>query len=194
MFAICNSEMLAQNKAKDEILADSDTIEKEYQGNDIFKAFFLDAGYGANKFGFGLGFRYWNLGFSFGLAGIGESMPSYQRDWGDGKIITPETAVNQKAFSSIHVTTDLYYFHDIDDNFTAFVNLGYGVGTDSVLANHKDNLNTNIQNRYYPVGTENESGITYGLGIQYFLEQWIGFGLGYHSRRGVYAQINYFWF
>ena len=193
-FAICNSTILAQNKAKEEILDDGEAIEKEYKGNDIFKAFFLDAGYGANKFGFGLGVRYWNLGFAFGVAGLGESIPSYQRNWGDNKVITPETAVNQKSYSSIHVMTDLYYFYDINDDFTAFVNLGFGVGSDSILANHKDYLNTPYQDRLFPLGSDSKTGINFGLGIQYFLEQWIGFGLGYHSRRGVYAQINYFWF
>ena len=68
----------AQSKSEDNEQIDAiEDQEKEYQGNDIFKSIFLDAGYGTNKFGFGLGVRYWNLGFSFGLAGIGESIPHY---------------------------------------------------------------------------------------------------------------------
>ena len=99
-----------------------------------------------------------------------------------------------EKYSSIHVTTDLYYFHDINDQFTVFGNIGYGVGTDSVLAHHKDDQSTANKNRLYAIGTETNSGITFGLGVQYFLEEWVGFGIGYHSRRGVYAQFNYFWF
>jgi len=192
-FAICNSTMLAQNKAKGEILEEDAVPEKEYKGNDIFKAIFVDAGYGANKLAFGLGVRYWNLGASFGIAGLGSSMPSYFK-YREGGNINQETAINIKKYPSINITTDLYYFYDFTESVTAFVNLGYGVGSDSLLANHKDEQNTTYKDRLYPVGTETKSGVTFGLGVQYFLEKWVGFGVGYHSRRGVYAQFNYFWY
>lgn len=191
---VSSQAVQAQSKSEDNEQIDAiEDQEKEYQGNDIFKSIFLDAGYGTNKFGFGLGVRYWNLGFSFGLAGIGESIPHYFT-YREGGNITPETAVDIEKYSSIHVTTDLYYFHDINDQFTVFGNIGYGVGTDSVLAHHKDDQSTANKNRLYAIGTETNSGITFGLGVQYFLEEWVGFGIGYHSRRGVYAQFNYFWF
>lgn len=184
----------AQSKSTEDNQIDAiEYSEEEYQGNDIFKSIFIDAGYGTNKFGFGLGFRYWNLGFSFGLAGLGESIPHYFT-YREGGNITPATAVDIEKYSSIHVTTDLYYFHDINDEFKVFGNIGYGVGTDSVLAHHKDDQGTSNKNRLYSIGTETNSGITFGLGVQYFLEEWVGFGIGYHNRRGVYAQFNYFWF
>ena len=191
---IANNDLFAQDRSDDEEQIDAiEYTEEEYQGNDIFKSIFIDAGYGTNKFGFGLGFRYWNLGFSFGLAGLGESIPHYFT-YREGGNITPATAVDIEKYSSIHVTTDLYYFHDINDEFKVFGNIGYGVGTDSVLAHHKDDQGTSNKNRLYSIGTETNSGITFGLGVQYFLEEWIGFGIGYHNRRGVYAQFNYFWF
>ncbi len=190
VFAFSNSVLLAQSKAKDAEPTEEAAIEKEYIGNDIFKSIFFDAGYGARKLSFGLGVRYWNLGLSFGVAGLGGSMPGYYRD----KMPTKETAIDIEKHPSINVTTDLYYFHDFSETFTAFVNLGYGAGSDSVLAKHSDNQGTSSSNLLYAYGSESKSGVTFGFGIQYFMEKWLGFGLGYHNFRGVYAQINYFWY
>lgn len=157
---------------------------KEYVPSDIIKVISFDAGWGAEKLGLALGFRYWNLGVSFGVAGLGNTLPDHRNE----RLISGTPSSTEK-YPTIAVTTDLYYFYDINDEFTAFGNFGYSVGTDTVLA-RKDNNDSSL----YLYGTENNAAFTFGLGLQYFLEQWIGIGVGYHTRRGIFAQFNYFWF
>lgn len=156
---------------------------KEPAGN--MKSVFLDAGYDFNGASFALGFRYWNLGLSIGAAGLGATLPEHTNQF-----ITLTDAKETFTYHSIWVTTDLYYFYDINDEFTAFANIGYGVGSDSLLATKRDE-NTG---RKYILGSENHSSVTFGAGLQYFFQNQIGVAVGYHNKRGVYAQISYYWY
>ncbi len=186
LFCSMVNPSLAQTGKSEDIKEEEPYYDEDYRGSDIVKDIFIDLGYGAEKFGIGIGFRYWNFGASFGLTGIGVSLPDYDKTT---YLNRTENVITEK-YASIAVTTDLYYFYDINDKYTAFVNFGYSVGTDTILA-RKASSN---DDRLYRWGSENNSELTFGLGFQYFFEKWIGLGVGYHSRRGVFAQFNYFWF
>jgi hypothetical protein len=185
LFATFISTSQAQEK-KTDISDDEVYYDENYKGSDIIKDIFIDFGYGADKFGIGLGFRYWNLGASFGITGLGISLPDYDKT----TYLNRTESVNTERYASIAVTTDLYYFYDFNEKYTVFANIGYAVGTDTILARKASSTDT----RLYRWGSENNSEITFGLGVQYFFEKWIGLGVGYHTRRGIFAQFNYFWF
>lgn len=191
IFALAATVFVGSNEliAQDETEYEDEIPASEYVPGDIFKSIFIDAGYGSNALGFGLGFRYWKFGVSFGVSGIGESMPSYDRT----RTVSTTEAIDMKKYAAIGVTTDLYYFYDINEKYTAFVNVGYGVGSDSLFAKRQDDTKEGTVYRCSPA-TETNSGITFGLGFQYFFEKWIGIGVGYQTRRGVYAQFNYYWY
>lgn len=186
MTSIINA--VAQSKAK----STKDTTEEEsyydedYKGSDIIKEIFIDAGWGSEKLGIGLGFRYWNLGASFGITGLGVKLPNYD----NSTYINKTEAVITEKYSTIAVTTDLYYFYDINETYTVFANFGYSAGSDTILAKKANSTD----NKWYRWGSESNSEFTFGLGGQYFFEKWIALGLGYHSRRGIYAQFVYYWY
>ena len=152
------------------------------------KAVFMDIGYGWNKLGLGFGGRYSNFGASIGIAGIGEKMPAYSKT----QTLTASQAINTKSYTSTMITLDGYYFYDINEKYTAFANVGYSMGTDSVFASKQGETDGTLY-RMSP-GTKSKNAVTFGVGFQYFLEQYLGFGVGIHSKRGIYAQINYYWF
>ncbi len=149
------------------------------------KSPFFDIGYDFNGMSLGFGFRYWNVGLSLGVSGVGKYLPEHSRQY-----LSIPDANERFTYPSIWVTADAYYFYDLNDAFTVFGNIGYGVGTDSVLATKKGETNGSK----YILGAENKSSITFGAGVQYFFPMQIGVGLGYHSKRGIYAQISYYWY
>lgn len=150
----------------------------------IMKNVFGDVGYGEGGVSFGLGFRYWDLGISVGMSGIGQSVPPHNY------YILATDVLETYKYPTMWVVGDLYYFYDLNDEFTFFANVGYGVGADTVLATKKGET---TGAKYYHK-TENRSGVTFGAGIQYFIENQIGFGIGYHTRRGPYLQVSYYWY
>lgn len=165
-------------------LSNATTTEEAKEPVGIMKNAFGDLGYGEGGLSFGLGFRYWDFGIGVGMSGIGQSVPYHN-------YYINETDILEKyTYPTMWVVGDLYYFYDLNDEFTFFANVGYGVGADTVLATKKGET---TGAKYYHK-TENRSGITFGAGIQYFIENQIGFGIGYHSRRGPYAQVSYYWY
>lgn len=152
------------------------------------KAAFIDVGYGWNNLGLGFGGRYSNFGASIGIAGIGTDMPAYSKT----EVLTAANTYTKKSYTSTIITLDAYYFYDINDKYTAFANVGYSMGTDSLFGTKMNETDGTLY-RLSPT-TESKNAFTFGAGFQYFLEEYLGFGIGIHSKRGIYAQINYFWF
>ena len=186
LFGFIFNSATAQSKKSKDTTDDAVYYDDNYKGSDIIKDIFIDVGYGPDKLGIGLGFRYWVFGASFGLTGLGVTLPNYDRT----TYLNQTEPVFTEKYSTIAVTTDIYYFFDINEDYTVFANFGYAVGTDTILA-RKASSN---DNKLYRWGSENNSEITYGLGFQYFFEKWIALGVGYHSRRGAFAQFNYYWY
>ncbi len=151
----------------------------------MMKSAFVDGGFGQGGMSLGFGFRYWNLGLSLGLSGIGKNLPPHSQQW-----IMENEIQDRYTYPSMWVTGDIYYFYDLNDEFTIFGNVGYGVGTDSILATKRGDTH---QSKYF-YRIENKSSVTFGAGVQYFLQNQIGLGLGYHNKRGIYAQVSYYWF
>lgn len=152
------------------------------------KSAFIDVGYGWNKLGLGFGGRYSNFGASIGIAGIGEKMPAYSKT----QVLTSGQILSKESHTSTIITLDAYYFYDLNDKYTVFGNVGYSMGNDSLFGTKQGESDGTLY-RISPA-TESKNGICFGAGFQYFLEEYLGFGIGIHSKRGIYAQINYYWF
>lgn len=160
----------------------------DYEELPEIKQLFLDIGYGENGLGAGLGFRYSFFGFGLNLAGFAKDIPNYITY----ERIRPEDIASTEKYPTIIISLDGYLFYDIDDYFSVFGNVGFFIQGDSVLARKRDSENK--LSDLYMYKTETTNGVTFGAGLQYLLEEYIGFGVGYHNKKGFFAQISYFWF
>ncbi len=167
------------------------TFSQESLWNSNIKSVFGEVGYGSLKWSGALGFRFWNLGISMGLAGFSASKPRYIYPSKDYPL-PKQYEYEEYKFTYILVTTELYYFWEIFDDFIITPSLGFYVQQDSVLAR---SLRDNDYGLLYYLGkTENKTGITFGLGIDYYYSDDMVVGLGYNYRRGLFARIAYYWF
>lgn len=157
---------------------------KEVSSEPEIKNIFFDLGYGQYKTSFALGFRYWFAGLSIGVTGIDPGIPGYTNDL---RYQPSSKKFNEERYTSLCVSGDLYYYYDISD-LSLFANIGYYSQADTILAYYPEN------DTRYTYKNENKSGITFGLGGQYSVSSSIMLGLGYHSKRGIYAQLGIFWF
>lgn len=164
------------------------------------KNIFFDLGYGGRGVSFGLGFRWWNFSAGLGLAGILSYVPKYRYP-GIGEpnpMFGNSTSFSDaEKFPSTTVSFDFSYYYDISD-FSIFATLGYYVQSDSVfkkyLGSQSEPDKNNYIGNYYSVGSANETGLAWGLGLQYFITENINTALAYHNKKGIYLQIGYFWY
>jgi len=164
---------------------------------DNLKGVFGELGWSDLKLTAGLGFRFWNVGISMGLAGFASSKPKY---------IYPSTQYpapkhgeyEESKFTYVLVTTDFYYFFEIFDDFIITPSLGFYVQQDSILARslrmYTPLGQPDLGQLYYLGKTENKVGVNFGLGLDYyFLDQYF-LGIGYNFRRGIFVRFAYYWF
>ena len=190
MFSINSIMIKAQDNSDDEYYDDDEYYEDEPID---WKYIFFDLSYGGSGPGFGLGFRYWNLGASIGVTGFANDIPlTTHRYQGDNFNIKD---FPKKVYPSNLVSGDFYGFYDME-KFTAYVNLGFYSSVDSVLRFRESNTG------YYKDGVEKHSGITWGFGVDYPLSgldeenkayEQLVVGLGFHSELGVYLKASYRW-
>jgi opacity protein-like surface antigen len=156
------------------------------------KEIMLDATFGSYGTGITGGFRYDMVSLSVGLTGFSKTLPGYlpfyywQRDFGAKK---PNSFVTE---TSLLVSIDAGYHYQISNDFSAYGTLGFYTEQDSVFA-LPDYVPGDVNNNRYAWKAASNSGISWGLGVQYYLEKDIGFGLGYHSKNGLVLQVGYFW-
>jgi|GEM_PF-3575289 len=165
------------------------------------KNVFFDLGYGARGVSFGAGVRWWNVSAGIGLAGILTSLPKYSfydQRTGEVNPMDPKYnyAFNVEKFPSTTVSIDFSYYYDYND-FSFFVTLGYFVQSDSVLKKFTGLPNDQSKNvfigNYYPYGSQNSTGLSWGFGSQYILSESINVALAFHNKKGIFAQIGYYW-
>lgn len=158
------------------------------------KSVFGEVGWSKLKLSAALGFRFWNVGASMGLAGFSASNPKYIYPSNQYPMPKPGEYEEYK-FTYILVTTDFYYFFEVFDDFIITPNIGFYVQQDSVLAR---SLRTHIQydfgQLYYTGKTENKVGLNFGLGVDYYYLDSYFVGIGFNFRRGVYLRFAYYWF
>lgn len=174
------------------VLAQSDTYEPVADKDAVIKAFMLDIGYGGEGgLSAAIGFRYWFASLSVGLSGFAKDIPNYAQ-------YDPSTGINpsqplpngyeEERYPAIILTADLGLHYDLNEQIGLFANVGVYSQQDTLIGKNYTN-----GNRYY-WKYYNSSGLAFGGGVDYaFAEQLIA-GIGYHTKRGVFARISYFWF
>lgn len=173
----------------------SKNANQEYFVEDRMSAFF-DLGYGKYSLSGAIGFQYpvfssfdnflnkFSVGASIGLTSVINDAP------GSVNYTTPTQSYELKKFTTLVLCIDIPIYYHITENINGFASVGYYSQTDSLFLKTGDGQYW--QNTLKPYETEN--GLAFGFGAQYFLEQFIGFGVGYHTKRGFFAQFNYFWY
>lgn len=170
----------------------SHPTEEEYEYAADYKALQFDLGY-TNYSGLSaaLGFRYWLFSFSIGLSGFANKIPAYSMDSYSVNINPMQPLPNgyeEEKYGALLVTADLGFHYDITENIGLFASIGYYSSTDTLLA-----YNYSKDIRYYYKYYVSD-GIAFSVGGDYFLTDQIKAGLGYHTRRGIFARISYIWF
>lgn len=156
--------------------------------NSNIKTVFGELGYGKLKLSAAGGFRFWNVGVSIGLAGFANPKPKYTST----NTLPKDYEREDYKFTHVLVTTDFHYFFDISDDFTISPSFGFFVQQDSVLARSK---RQNDYGQLYFLGkTVNSTGVSFGFALDYFYSDLITAGIGYHTRRGIFLRIGYYWF
>lgn len=166
--------------------------EEEYEYATDYKAIQVDLGY-SNYAGISaaVGFRYWLFSFSIGLAGFANKVPAYSMDSYSVNINPMQPLPNgyeEERYGALLVTADLGFHYDITENIGLFASIGYYSATDTLLA-----YNYTKDIRYYYKYYVSD-GVALGVGGDYFVTDDIKAGLGYHTRRGIFARLSYIWF
>lgn len=162
----------------------------------IYKSIFLEGGYGEAGASAAIGFRYWQLGLAVGVSGFASDIPNYAFSYGTGQVISPNQPLPSGFWEEKHealiVAADLSYYYDNFAPWTAFVSVGGFSQQDTVLAVHRPQSSSKDERFFYRV--ENSSGVCFGGGVLYDINEMSSIGLGYHTKRGVFARFDYFWF
>lgn len=156
------------------------------------KSIFGDIGYfGPGGLSVGVGVRYWFASLELGLSGFTKSVPNYSMNSYDVGISPSQplpSGYEEDKYTKILVTGDLGFYVDILDPFILFASVGFYSQQDTILAKE-------IQTGYhYYYKYYNSSGVAFGVGANYVWDDQFEIGLGYHTKRGVFARITYYWF
>ena len=169
----------------------SQQSEEEYEYVTDYKALQVDLGYSSYAgISAAVGFRYWLFSFSIGLSGFANSIPAYSMDNYSVNINPMQplpTGYEEEKYGALLVTADLGFHYDITEDIGLFASIGYYSATDTLLA-----YNYTKDIRYFYKHYVSD-GVAFSLGGDYFVTDVIKAGLGYHTRRGVFARISYIW-
>lgn len=157
------------------------------------KSVYFDLGYGFSNLSAALGFRYWNISASMGIAGFATNIPNYSRQGPDGGVkLSPNEPLpngfDSEDFPGISVFGDLSYHYDLTPDWSVWGSVGFFSQRDSTLAREIDTG----QRFFYK--SEGSEGITFGAGAEYIYSEKITFGLGLHSVKGIHGRIIISWF
>lgn len=159
--------------------------------NSAFKMAFAEIGYGTRELSLGLGFRWNFIGLDLNLAGFIDNTPAYiypSREFPYPK------QYNEFTYPRTTVTINASYFYDIDD-FSIFATVGYYSQTDTALVRSLDEGNTfGVFFARQGNPAIDESGVCFGLGGEYFINEKFAVGVGYHTKKGGFLQFGYYWY
>ncbi len=174
------------------------SLAQEY--NDVYhweplnpiKGAFVDLSVGSPGFGIGAGFRYAFVGFNLGLIGLTNSSPVYALQYPPGVVIHRDrplpSGYEEEKFLSSMLTGDVVFYADILEKISLNASIGHYARNDSILAKRIDTGSK------YIYKNETESGLCFGVGAEYVLNDNFNVGAGYHTQRGVLFRLTYLWF
>ena len=187
LFILSQLILRAENKTQ----KDSDEI---YEGP---KVLMFNLGYGSLDLSAGAGFRYSipslpiGVGLSICLSGFNTTMPGYI--YADPGHPMPTKGIEKTTFPRIMLGADAVIYYDLSEKISLFGTLGFYMQSDSIL--YKENSSgTYYRSSDTRAQFVTNSGMSYGLGIQYFITDAIEVGLAYQSKMGIYGQIGYAWY
>lgn len=207
LFSFSTVQLQAQEEEEyyddDEYYEDDEYYDDEYYDDEYYyddelppvKAVFVDVGIGSESLIIGhgphglsgaVGFRWSMVGLSLGIGGLTNDLP-VQSPYTDQ--ISGNTKLD--TMSSLLVSVDAYYFYDYTKNLSFFANIGYCSISDSVLV-YDYNTEAWYRNPTTPQVISTD-GFTFGAGFQYVMSEYLFIGAGYHSKRGLYGQLSYYW-
>jgi hypothetical protein len=172
----------------------SAAIAQEYKWDPMnpIKGVFADLSVGSNGFGIGAGARYMFFGLNLGLTGLANSSPSYAFQYPAGVVINRNQPLpggyEEERFMSTMIHADLMLYFDYFESLSFNGSVGFYSKNDTILAK---NITTGSR---YIYRNETESGLCFGLGAEYVLNDYLNIGAGFHSQRGVAFRLTYLWF
>lgn len=144
---------------------------------------FGELSYGTLGLGVTAGFRYSFVSLSIGFSGFAQSIPNsihpsiYQPFPKSGNY-------QEEEYPYVCVYGDAGFYYDIG-KFSLFATVGYFSQSDTILAREFDT------NYLYKYKVKTESGICFGGGVEYLFNPNFIFGLGYHTKKGIFLQLGY---
>ena len=190
MLLLCCFCFLSNLVSAQQASKDSTGEESFFNPKSQLKMLFGDLGYGTRGLSAALGFRYGFLGVDLGLGGFTRSnIPNYNL-YPTKEIPFPKN-YDSTSYPTLSVSFDLIYYYDTGD-FSFYGGVGYYSQSDTVLAKSLDQGNT--YGTYFYKQVNKKSGFCFTLGGQYFISETIMVGLGYHTKKGVFAEVGYWWY
>lgn len=187
-FSLALNLAIAQGSYTEE----QDTEYEEQAPVGLMKGLHADLGYfGPAGLSAGIGFRYWFASFTLGFSGLMKDIPNYST-YGYDLGIYPNSPLPsnfyEKSYAAFIVTGDFSFYYQLLPKVTGFGTVGFFSQQDSVLAKEYDD------DVYYFWKVKKSSGLCFGLGAEFDYEENLKVGLGYHTKRGLFARLTYFWF
>jgi hypothetical protein len=173
--------------AQNEIIED----EEIYDDDASFKMAFAEIGYGTREMTLGIGFRWNYLGLDMNLGGFIDNTPNYI--YPSREFPYPKQS-KEFIYPRTTLTINANYYYDISD-FSIFASVGYYNQTDTALVRSLDEGNTfgiYFAKRGDPA--IDASGVCFGLGVEYFIDEKFATGIGYHTKKGAFLQFGYYWY
>lgn len=144
---------------------------------------FGELSYGTLGLGVTAGFRYSFVSLSIGFSGFAQSIPNSIHP----SIYQPfpkKGNYQEEGYPYVCVYGDAGVYFDID-KFSLFATVGYFSQSDTILAREFDT------DYLYKYKVKTESGICFGAGVEYLFNPNFIFGLGYHTKKGIFLQLGY---
>lgn len=144
---------------------------------------FGEMSFGTLGLGLTAGFRYSFVSLSIGFSGFAQSIPNSLHP----SIEQPfpkKGNYKEEEYPYVCVYGDAGFYYDIG-KFSIFATVGYFSQSDTILAREYDT------NYLYKYRVKTESGVCFGGGVEYLFSPNFLFGVGYHTKKGLFLQLGY---
>ncbi len=155
------------------------------------KVLFAEAGYGPRDLTLGIGFRWDFIGLDINLGGFMDNTPNYM--YATKQYPYPKE-FNEYTYARTTLTINASYYYDYEE-YSFFASVGYFNQVDTALVRSLDAGGT--RGVFFPRRGNpaiKTSGICFGLGANYFIDEKYVAGLGYHTKKGVFLQFGYYFY
>jgi hypothetical protein len=165
-----------------------DKIENSTEDLPPIKYAFANVGYGQYKVWAEGGFRYWMFGLSGGVSGVGLTMPPYRTDI----MLTQNNIAALETYTKLVIHGEGTIYVDLTPWVSLFGSIGYYSENDSIFARPPYTV-SDPDNNLYRYKDNTFGGFCFAAGGQYFFNNQIGVGIGYHTKSGFFVQLGYYW-